>query len=184
MIKWKTGGSRPNASLWLKIAQLATLIFHNRLQIDHFLRFSSTDQLIKYFEVPLSSFWQTHRSFEQPRSQAQVSISTTQAQILILNAVFPVLWLWAERQGKNEVQEQIINWATGLPSEKNRISRRWKSMGIACQNSLDSQALVHLERHYCQHQACTSCRIGKWIMSGTNAEQTAPAEGQGLKQKR
>lgn len=182
MIRWKFGRIRPSSSLWLKMAQLAALVHSNRLQLDFFLRHQRLSDLIQYLSIPLSPFWQQHYSFEQLRPRPQERLSEALAQTLLINAVFPFLWLVAERQARPALRQQIISWAEQLPPEQNRITRRWKDIGVECKNGLDSQALIQLERGYCQKLACTRCRIGKWIMTGTNAPDpilaAAPKSGQ------
>ncbi len=168
VIRWKLGRIRPQASVWLKLGQLATLLHHNLIQTDLFMRPYAVEELLDLLRAPLPTFWQHHYTFSKSRNNMASRLSLGQAQKLLINGVFPVLWMIGKRNGRDVLPQRVLEWAEQLDLEGNRISKRWKAMGINPSTSLDSQALVHLERKYCQSRACTQCRIGQWLMQKTN----------------
>ncbi|MEO1715254.1 MAG: DUF2851 family protein, partial [Bacteroidota bacterium] len=166
-IRWKLGRIRPQASVWLKLAQLAALLHQNIIQTDLFMRPYPLEDLVQQLQAPLSPFWHSHFTFSKVRNNYQPTLSRGQAQILLINGVFPILWMIGKRNDRDVLQQRVLEWAEALDLEGNRITKRWKALGLKPSTSLDSQALVHLERNYCQLKACTQCRIGQWIMQKT-----------------
>ncbi|MEM1220915.1 MAG: DUF2851 family protein [Bacteroidota bacterium] len=176
-IRWKLGRIRPQASVWLKLAQLASLLHQNILHTDFYMRPHALEDLLRQLQVPLSPFWHSHYTFSKDRNDRYPKVSPGQARILLINGVFPFLWMIGKRSGRDVLQQRVLEWAEQLSLEGNRITKRWKALGIKPSTALDSQALVHLERNYCQHKSCTQCRIGQWIMQRTNEPEPILAKG-------
>jgi hypothetical protein len=50
-----------------------------------------------------------------------------------------------------------------LPAEDNTIIRQWRLIGQQVNSAADSQALIHLYQHYCQHECCINCEVGQKV---------------------
>jgi hypothetical protein len=52
-----------------------------------------------------------------------------------------------------------------IPAENNTIIRQWRALGQRVSSAADSQALLHLFQHYCQHERCIHCEVGSLVFS-------------------
>jgi D-glycero-alpha-D-manno-heptose 1-phosphate guanylyltransferase len=51
-------------------------------------------------------------------------------------------------------------YGTVIIDEKNTIVSLFQSIGIPCLNGFESQAILEIYRHLCQHKQCYTCEIG------------------------
>lgn len=47
-----------------------------------------------------------------------------------------------------------------LKAENNYVTRMWSGAGIPVQTAADSQALLQLQKEYCDKKKCLYCRFG------------------------
>ena len=51
-----------------------------------------------------------------------------------------------------------------IESEDNKIIRAWKSAGILPGAALESQALLELQKIYCDKKQCLRCELGNYVL--------------------
>lgn len=79
---------------------------------------------------------------------------------LLLNAVIPVLFSYAEYYRDVQQKEFLMGWMEELPAEKNAEIRHFEELGVDNDSALDSQGLLQLYRQYCLKKRCLECAVG------------------------
>jgi hypothetical protein len=155
---------RPDNFPTIRLAQLAAL-YHNRFPLfQKILLTSDINELKSLFQVKTSAYWNTHYIFDKPTTSKSKRLTDSFIQLLIVNAVIPVKFAYLRWQGIED-ESMLLSWMEQLSPEENRIITFFKSYNINVNNALDSQALVHLKKNYCDKKRCLDCRFGKKIMS-------------------
>ena len=63
----------------------------------------------------------------------------------------------------NDASEQAVAWLRLMNLERNTLVDRFEKIGLYALNALDSQALIHLHKNYCQPKKCLLCAIGNQL---------------------
>jgi uncharacterized protein YneF (UPF0154 family) len=87
-----------------------------------------------------------------------------QAELLIINAWIPLLFVYGAVRGQQQYKEQALRLLQQLPPENNSIIRQFQSLGQKPDNAAQSQALIQLKNNYCNGRRCLDCRIGHHII--------------------
>lgn len=163
---WKMARTRPANFPHRRMVLLATFC----ADIDNMLTRiihaeANTSTLHQIFNVPLSPYWQSHFSFSSnDQDSAQPShLSESSLNLIYINAVAPLYFAYGIACGKPSLTDAAHKLLHSLPAETNSIIRSWKNNGINPQSAADSQALLHLQRNYCDAQRCHLCRWGQKI---------------------
>ena len=56
--------------------------------------------------------------------------------------------------------ERALRFLEALKPEDNRIVRSWAEAGLVVQSAADSQAVLQLQKEYCDKRDCLRCRFG------------------------
>lgn len=88
---------------------------------------------------------------------------------LMLNAVMPVLFTYATLNKDTEVHQRLLLWFQQMPAEQNHIIRNFTSLGCKAGNAGESQAMLHLKRHYCDERKCLDCAAGAFLLNKPSA---------------
>lgn len=84
--------------------------------------------------------------------------------ILIINAVVPLLYNHAKKLNKGELREKALSWLKQLPAEKNNIIKKWDQLQMPLNSAYDSQGLLQLKNLHCSSKNCLNCAIGNTIL--------------------
>ncbi|MBO4753039.1 MAG: DUF2851 family protein [Bacteroidales bacterium] len=152
---WKMGRVRPPAQPEARLRALAKLIWTHQDLFDEVLEANSLEQLEKIF--------------------GGKGLGRQTVRSLIINAVVPLLLAYAQWQGDDERCEKALNLLEELPPESNRYINQWIEAGITVKSAMDTQALLHLFKNYCQPHKCLRCRIGCWLLKKAD---TSPSSGE------
>ena len=143
-IYWKTGRVRPPAQPEARLRILAKLIYSHQDLFDEILETQNLEQMEKILGI---------------KGLGQQTVRS-----LIINAVVPLLLAYAQWQGDDERCEKALNLLEEMPPESNRYIDQWKEAGLEVKSAMDTQALLHLFKNYCQPHKCLRCRIGCWLL--------------------
>lgn len=161
---WKFLRLRPANFPTVRIAQLASLIHnHNRI-FATILNAKSINEIYKIFNITTSEYWKTHYHFSKNSPKKIKSIGKSKTDIIIINAITPLLFLYTKYKNEEPLFEKILDWLSKMKPENNSVVEKWKSLNLPVQNAIDSQALLQLKNNYCNFKHCLNCRIGKNIL--------------------
>lgn len=161
---WKLLRLRPSNFPTLRIAQLSSLLIKETNIFSVLLETKDIKAFHRFFDVEVSAYWKSHYVFDKKAKQVRSHIGPTMKNILLINAVAPLLFAY----GKYKGEESYCDWALQLlescPPEKNALMEYWISLGVAPANSFDTQALLQLRTGYCNQFRCLSCAVGLQIL--------------------
>ena len=134
---WKHARMRPQNSPELRIQQFAQLLYQSENLLSKILDTDNLKELEQLFTVN--------------------KMGKSSIDILMINTVIPYKYAYAKHRNSSfdalALMEQI-------PPENNTIIRQWRVLGQEIKNAADTQALLHLYQHYCQHHECINCEVG------------------------
>ncbi len=162
---WKFHRMRPVNFPTRRISQLASLMTkHNSL----FRKISETKGYVNIYNLlqsEVSDYWLTHYRFGRESQKIPGATGKKLNEILIVNSIVPLLWLYGRIHKNNEFCDRAIDLAESMPPENNRITRQWNDIGIAALSSFETQGLIELTEEYCKNRKCLYCHIGTKLIS-------------------
>ncbi|MBN2214700.1 MAG: DUF2851 family protein [Bacteroidales bacterium] len=168
---WKFLRLRPCNFPTIRLAQFARLLSGTSSLFAVIIETGELKQLKKHFHLTASEYWDSHYNFNRESdSLMKKSLGMLSFNNIVINTIVPVLFLYGDRNIKNELKERALNFLTEVPSEDNHIIRNWKRTGIAPKNAFESQGLLQLRNKYCRIRKCLNCRIGNKIITIPNKE--------------
>ena len=162
---WKLFRIRPQNFPYRRIAMLAQFIEGGFRMMNRILEAEGEKEMRALFEVELSGYWTKHYTFGKPNERATATLSRSSTDIILINAVAPLLYAYGELTGNYEMTDKAIKLLEDLRAESNSIVSHFVAYGIDCPDALTSQALVQLKREYCDARKCIYCKIGHHLLS-------------------
>lgn len=162
---WKFSKLRPVNFPTIRISQLAAMISDTGGLFSRVVEIKDIKGLRKVFEVSASEYWDDHYVFGKKSRKISKNAGTTTSDILLINAVIPVIFVYGKIHDNQEVCERAISFLDEIKAEENSIIDDWEKGGIWAGSAADSQALIHLRNNYCKKRRCLDCRIGAKLIS-------------------
>ncbi|MBQ8702819.1 MAG: DUF2851 family protein [Bacteroidales bacterium] len=162
---WKFYCLRPSSFPTIRISQLADLMSQTKNLFATLLPMTEVSDLERLFNRQAASYWDNHYQFDQPTAKsAPKHLGRMQADLLIINAWVPLLFIYGVDHGQQHYKDQALHLLSQLAAENNAVIRRWQSVGVNPANAAESQALLQLEGSYCSQRRCLECRIGYQLL--------------------
>ena len=125
---------------------------------------ANLDELRQLFLVSASDYWNDHYTFNKPSVSKPKVFGDQIFSLMIINVVVPFYFLYGESQNKLILKDRALEILEQLPAERNSLINRWNEAGVVASNALESQALIQLQRNYCEPRRCLDCTIGHKII--------------------
>lgn len=161
---WKYLRLRPSNFPEVRVAQFANLIYKKDNLFSQVLECRGIDELRSLFEVRASSYWNKHFSFNNASVSRIKNLGKTSIDIIIINAVIPVIFAYGVSHDLQNIKDKAFAWLEDIKAEANRIVRQWKEAGVKVESALESQALIQLEKNYCDKRRCLFCDFGNKLL--------------------
>jgi hypothetical protein len=176
--RWRFMRMRPSSFPTIRLAQMAQLIHKNGCLFAKIKSAKDTNEVKALFDVKASEYWETHWRFETrlpnpsdplkrgnhgSRKTAK-HLGDATADILIINAVAPLLFCYGKLHKDESVCETALQFLEDTGAEDNTIIRHYASCGITAENAMQTQALLHLYSYFCKRKRCLECRIGNVLL--------------------
>ena len=162
---WKFHRLRPSNFPTIRISQFADLMSRTTNLFSTLLSMTDIKQLEQFFTCEAATYWNNHYQIDCPANDNHPKrIGRMQADLLIINAWVPLLFVYGSQKGQQQYKEQAVSLLQQLPAENNAVIRRWQQAGVIPRNAAESQALLQLSSHYCTPRHCLECRIGYHIL--------------------
>jgi len=159
---------RPANFPTIRLAQLAMLIYQSKHLFATLKDIEGIQEVKKLFDITCNDYWHYHYTPEEITSYKPKHIGKQMIDIVIINAVVPVLFAYGKVNGEETVKTKALQWLSDLRPESNSIITGWEKSGITCKNALESQALLQLQQHYCNQKKCLQCSVGHKLLRATN----------------
>jgi len=117
--------------------------------------------IYKVFEnVKASEFWNTRFNFGKISSvEGEKFLTQDFVDLILINAVLPVKYTYHKNSEEN-IADEILDFYRDVAPEKNTVTAGWSSMRVKAENALQTQALLHHHKNYCEKKNCLDCGIG------------------------
>ena len=166
--RWRFMRMRPSNFPTIRLAQMAQLIHKNGCLFSKIREAKSGDEVKALFDVKASEYWETHWRFNRlPQCDSRKTakhLGDATANILIINAVAPLLFCYGKLHKDESVCETAMQFLEETEAEDNAIIRHFAQCGVKADNAMQTQALLHLYSYFCKRKRCLECRIGNVLM--------------------
>lgn len=163
-IEWKMFRLRPAGSPVVRISQLASLISRNGNLFSMLTSFETTSQFVASLRCIQSAYWHTHYHFGRPAKTLVPPMGLEAVYTLIVNAAAPLLAAYGLKTNNSTYLDRAIRLLEEIPAENNRITRRWKDLGLEISSAASSQGVTEWYHHYCTLKRCLSCSVGNVLL--------------------
>ena len=174
---WKHLRLRPSNFPCIRISQWAAFLNHNRGNLFNMLEVNDVMEWTEKFGVVASEYWDDHFTFDRLSPHSPKEMGTASIYLLIINALVPFLFFYSNLQGNPGLAEKALLFLDQLPGETNAEIKEWAKAGMPVKTALNTQALLHLKRHYCDAKRCLECRIGNRILKAESHEKERNDQG-------
>ncbi|MBN1338370.1 MAG: DUF2851 family protein [Bacteroidales bacterium] len=161
---WKYARMRPAGFPDIRLSQFACLLGRTGSVFSCFLSAEHFSDLIFLNDLTASDYWTDHYRIGKKSAPKIKRFGKSSAEKLLMNIVVPFMLLYGKERNMPALVEKAVSWIEHLPPEENNIIRTWKSLGIIPGSALESQALLHLKKQYCDRKRCLNCSIGSAII--------------------
>jgi hypothetical protein len=161
---WKFSRLRPANFPTIRISQLAAMLAFPGGLFSVITEANDMKYLRTILEVTASGYWNDHYIFGKKSINCQKSTGAQATDILLINAVIPVLFVYGQKRDRNDICEKALEFLEVIAPEKNLIIQEWANAGIRCDSAFISQALIQLRNSYCRKRRCLECRIGSTLI--------------------
>jgi hypothetical protein len=162
--EWKYMRLRPANFPTVRISQFAQIIQNTKSLFSYFLLFDDIEMLKKMFKTKPTTYWESRYNFEESSTEIQKGIGDATIDIILINAVAPILVAYSISKNEPEYIEKAMNMLEKIKPEKNKITKFWHELDFVAKNAFDSQALIELYNEFCLKKACLSCNIGTTLL--------------------
>lgn len=156
---------RPNNFPTIRLSQLA-MIYHRHQNL--FAKIMETETIKAFYDLfdeATSTYWETHYTFETASKKSIKKITKPFVDLLLINAIIPMKFLYLKSLGKNDLSAALTIVASIKP-EKNTIISKFNELNIKSSTAFETQALLQLKNDYCDKQLCLNCAVGKELLKG------------------
>lgn len=152
----------------IRLAQLAYWFYHQKYNFAVLLQARDSKELKQMLQADVSPYWQEHYMFGKEGKRTTKRLSNTFQELVLLNTIIPMQYVFACHKGSIEDVERIIEMSRRLKMESNAITTLFQKEGVSLESAFDSQAMIHLNKNYCVMNKCLSCSVGLAILNKKN----------------
>jgi len=161
---WKFMRMRPANLPTVRIAQFAFFIFKTEFLFSKILAARNVKELSQIFSLHLDNYWKTHYMFDKESKACRKTLGKSMIQLIIINGVVPLYFAYGISIGEESYKEKALSILEELPPEKNRVLQFWSELNMRPANAVESQALLHLKKHFCDRKQCLRCAVGNHVL--------------------
>ncbi|WNJ16085.1 DUF2851 family protein [Pontibacter sp. G13] len=118
--------------------------------------------------IHASPYWQAHTRFGKSSKSRDKHLGACKKQMIWINLWVPMMLIYQERRGEIDIRSWAVDNYSTLQPESNRITRKFKQLGIDIPDALSSQGAIQLYKSYCVPKHCLKCAIGHQLLRRTN----------------
>ena len=150
---------RPDNFPTIRWSQLANLYAKHHNLFSKLIVSNSVKSIYEIFEVSVSTYWQTHYTFDKESPKKKKTLSKSFIDLIIINTIIPFQFAYSKSLGK-EISESLLNFIKEVSPESNAIIQKFNSFKIISKNAFETQSLLQLKNEYCNRSRCLECAIG------------------------
>lgn len=165
---WKFLRMRPSGFPTVRLAQFAALMNRSAHLFSKVLHTTNLKDLKEIFtKLPIHSYWSSHYHFEKPASPFMPQLGAASVESIIINAVCLIIFSYGRIMDQEKHTESALFFLEHLPPENNHVIRSYRAAGLKVENAFASQAVLQLNKNYCNNMRCLNCSIGMTVLKKT-----------------
>ena len=158
--QWRFLRLRPAGFPHVRLAQLAWL-YHTQCSLfSRVMEAETADELRRLLQASTSEYWKEHYTFRKASPPKEKKLGKGALDLIVINTVVPFLYAYGQHKADETLCERATRLLESLRAEDNYVTRLWDGAGIPVQTAADSQALLQLQKSYCDKRDCLRCRFG------------------------
>ena len=162
---WKFLRMRPQNFPTVRLAQFAALIAKTTPLFSSVLEGKQLKDIYDLFEdLPVGPFWENHYHFNKPAAKVILQPGLASVHNIVINTVCLSLFSYGKYTGQQEYADRALDFLEKMPPESNAVIRFYRNAGLRITNAFLSQALLQLNKCYCNQKKCLNCGIGIKIL--------------------
>lgn len=157
---WRFLRIRPDNFPHVRLAQLASLYHKEQALFSRVMEAETLKDVRQILVARASTYWEEHFVFGKLSPKKEKTIGAGAQNLLIINTVIPFLYAYGLHRADERLCERAGRFLDELKAENNYVTRLWGGAGLAVHTAADSQALLQLQKEYCDKKKCLYCRFG------------------------
>lgn len=157
---WRFLRLRPGNFPHVRIAQLAYSYHTKQGLFSQIMSADSISQIKSLLATKTSMYWNNHFTFRNQSPEREKILGEKSIELIVINTVIPFLDTYGRKKINNELRNRASRFLDELNAENNYIIRSWANVGLEAKTAADSQALLQLQKEYCDRKKCLYCRFG------------------------
>ena len=158
--EWKYSRMRYHSFPVKRIGELISLLCVRVDDLLSWMEEPTINNIDKFFSFHILPYWKSHYDFGKKIKSKNKGYTPSFKIRLYLNSIVPFSLLYNKFRNIEFYETELMS----LPVEANKSIEKWKSKSFEIRNSWDSQAILELEKSYCNEKKCLNCTIGKSIL--------------------
>ncbi len=158
--QWRLLRLRPGNFPHVRLAQLACLYHREQSLFSRVMEAENLEDVKKLFQAGTSAYWEEHFSFRKASPRRAKQVGKGALDLIVINTVVPFLYAYGQHKGDERLCDRATRFLEALKAEGNYVTRMWDGAGIPVHTAADSQALLQLQKEYCDRKDCLRCRFG------------------------
>ena len=158
--QWRFLRLRPANFPTIRLAQLASVLYHQKNLFSKIISTTSWKELTPVFAVKPSEYWLHHYQFFKKQEKMIPSLGRMSVENIVINSIVPILVAYGKSRDDQDFVDRAVQLLQETASEENNILRSWEVLGLSCKTAFDSQALIELHNSFCLRRRCLDCNIG------------------------
>lgn len=157
---WRLHYIYPNTHPTLRLVQFAASVHKQALSFAAATECCTRKDVHNILSGAASEYWLEHFAFDKAGVTASAHIGAFTNDLLGINVIIPILIANGVYMEDSELISRALTLAKSIPAEDNRYIKMWQNLAspIAI-SAIDSQALLHLHRTYCENNLCKACFV-------------------------
>lgn len=164
---WRFLRLRPQNFPYIRLSQLAQLYYSRRYSLSAVCQVRTLADARSIVETYVTPYWQTHYVFGSPTPPSDKALRDSSLDSVVINAVVPLLFAYGRHSRHSDYEDCALRLLSEIKPERNHITEGWIRAGLHPDNAADSQALIRLQRDYCDRKDCLRCRFGREYLTST-----------------
>lgn len=157
---------RPMNFPTVRLAQLAMLLHTEDRWFSRIRSMDDPMEAEKMLNVTANDFWHYHYRLEKPSGFLPKTLGRSMIHNIIINTVVPMLYAYGKIMNEPADMVKAMDWLKALPAEHNQGTRYFEDDHWQPGDAFSSQAILEMEKNYCQLKRCLECDIGLRLLSG------------------
>lgn len=158
--QWRFLHLRPGNFPHVRLAQLANLYHKEQSLFSQVMEAETPEAVKKILTARTSEYWEERFNFKKSSPRQEKRTGDGALNLIIINTVVPFLYAYGLHKADETLCDRATRFLESLKAENNHITRLWDGAGLPVYTAADSQALIQLQKEYCNKKDCLRCRFG------------------------